>query len=111
MSLHRPRLLACFLTPQCGEQRLAVWSGQADWGELHSRATSFSSRSRDGAEQLRCPQVAKAKLQQKTDVEAATAAGARALEGAHAVVRHRRHSRLYTRLLAALLSPSCDLSR
>ncbi len=33
-------------------------------------------------------QVAKAKLQQKTDVEAATAAGARALEGAHAVVRH-----------------------
>ena len=34
MSLHRPRLLACFLTPQCGEQRLAVWSGQADWGEL-----------------------------------------------------------------------------
>ena len=33
------------------------------------------------------PQGAKAKLQQKTDVEAATAAGARALEGAHAVVR------------------------
>jgi len=38
------------------------------------------------------PQVAKAKLQQKTDVEAATPAGARALEGAHAVVRHRRSS-------------------
>ena len=42
-----------------------------------------------GLDSCAAPQVAKTKFQQQKDVEAATSAGARALEGAHAVVRHQ----------------------